>query len=154
MTPMTRWRMLDRVMVLVAAILSGASIGTSALLLWLVFQPVGTWLSVAEPVLVGPSRVYAPGDAMTLRLQYEQAQSRSVYIGVTFASTGYLGVTPVMLTALPPGHHEVALQVTLPSGLRPGEYRAYVMIAARLSGWGAEPLVVVSEIFQVVDGSP
>lgn len=122
--------------------------------LWFMIEltrPVREWITVAEPLMLAEAkREYRPGDPIAFRVSYCKSRETAVHIGVMYASTGYIAISPVMISALPSGCHEIGFQTALPIGMRPGSYRAYMIIGMdSVLMVHQEPVRVASEVFYV-----
>lgn len=148
---MSRWRNVDRMMVLLALVVALGGIGVGAWFMVEVTRPIREWISVTEPLMLAEAkREYRAGDPIAFRVSYCKALEAVVHVGVMYASEGYVAVSPMMLSALPSGCHEIGFQTALPIGMRPGSYRAYLIVSLD-SGltFYQEPVRVTSEVFYV-----
>jgi hypothetical protein len=146
-----RWRNVDRLMVLLALLVAVGGLALGAWFMVEMTRPVREWITVSEPLMLGEAkRGYRSGDPIAFRVNYCQAREAVVQVGVMYASAGYVAVSPVMMSALPSGCHEVGFQTALPLGMRPGSYRAYLIVSLD-SGlmFYQEPVRVTSEVFYV-----
>jgi hypothetical protein len=117
-----------------------------------VFWPVRT-IYIDTPLKVTPHEVRA-GDWIRLNLYYTKPFEHETLVGVMFASKGNIAMTPVGVSALPAGQHEMGMFVQVPSALPPDEYVALVIVERQvrlpLPAVFDTPVVAASEPFHVI----